>query len=158
VGYEIIFAVVLFQYNRQENETGLRYSQYKKNIIINKNNKTEFYRVNKKEIVYKGILYDVIGESEQEGNLIFQCIMDADEQNIISSFVKIHSNNKDRDDQSPVNKFVNKNILKLLLFYHSNDFTANFSSENSRDLFIHSYLQPDIRLSAPPPRIIPFLT
>jgi hypothetical protein len=52
----------------------------------------EFQRIDKKEIRYKGALYDVIKEIQTGGTTIFYCIHDKKEENLLAAMKTVNSN------------------------------------------------------------------
>jgi hypothetical protein len=53
----------------------------------------EFQRVEKKEIRYKGLLYDVIKEEQSGRTTIFYCIYDKKEENLLATMKTVNKNN-----------------------------------------------------------------
>jgi hypothetical protein len=56
--------------------------------IFRPENNPDFRRIEKREIIYKGLLYDVIKEVKQGQNITFTCIRDHKEEMLIAGFKK----------------------------------------------------------------------
>jgi len=56
--------------------------------IFRPENNPDFRRIEKREIIYKGLMYDVVREVKQGQNTIFSCIRDHKEEMLIAGFKK----------------------------------------------------------------------
>jgi len=60
--------------------------------VIDPETNHDLYRVDKREIIFKGNLYDIIKESKNGRTTTFYCIFDYKEQNLIAGFKRICHN------------------------------------------------------------------
>lgn|GEM_PF-3058838 len=151
-GYEIVFACLLINCGEEAYEKEI--GQYQETtLVINSTNCELLKRKNGKEIIYEGILYDIKSEETVGEDLIIHCIRDKEEQELLDHFETFHSEKDKRNNNKPIEGLIYKN--QLTLFFTNNIFNIELplSSGRTNSYKQFNYLQPEIRLLTPPPKI-----
>jgi hypothetical protein len=93
MGYYFIFEIMK-SHIRKEMQTRANLGSTSLTIIkiSDLKNNNEFQRVEKKEIKYKGLLYDVIKEVQTGEGAIFYCIHDNKEENLLMAMKTVNGN------------------------------------------------------------------
>jgi hypothetical protein len=93
MGYYFIFEIHKYHV-KKEMQTRADKASYALTIlkVADPVNNREFQRVEKKEIRYKGSLYDVIKEIKTGSTTIFYCLHDKKEENLLAAMKKVNKN------------------------------------------------------------------
>ena len=124
-------------------------------IVIENKDKSSMLWISQNEFQYKGDLYDIVKEENNEGKCTFYCVNDKKEKKLISNLDEHIKNHIDEKQGSP-NKG-NKTFLKLIIkdyFFHETFLTLYQSGKN---ICFYTYQPPLLSLLReviiPPPKL-----
>jgi len=105
----------------------------------------DLYRVEKREIIFKGNLYDVIREVRKGRITTFYCIFDFKEQNLIAGFKKVFHN---KFSQTLLDHLI-KIALPIFEEIDADSFGSEVTFASLKTVPISSFQRPHI----PPPKL-----
>lgn len=118
---------------------------------INADNQKYFSFPEKGELLYRGIMYDIITQSESNGVHVIECVCDNQETRMLAGItVKL--------SQSVSGEF-NKTISELIIFWYNENFGNNLvhSHPQSENIYIHVIpvcIEKPNSVPVPPPELL----
>ena len=153
-------SVALFYYNKKsikkEMKALLRSNPPLDKLVIIKvsNEKKGYQRIDKYEFMLKGKMYDIIKEETRNDTIVFHCINDTKEDELIASFSGLINDNTN-------NSGLLKNLKQIFNFMFLGAFIEekqskhlNFYSIFNHYLFDEDYKSIVLDVTTPPPRYI----
>lgn len=132
---------------------------YLKSQISNLNTEDSryFHRIDKGEFRYKGKMYDIVKEVKTNDSVIFYCINDKKEEQLLSQFSDQIKNSLGSD--SPIGKMmkklINYSLNDLFFFLTNHHFIPN--SFNINNIFLSiSVKSLKIDIPSPPPKFVSY--
>jgi hypothetical protein len=157
-GYFVVFK--LMQYNaRQEMQASIKNkipdNEIKEIIIPNSEialSSLTFRFVHENEIIYNGCLYDIVKKRTNGNNTIFYCVLDTQENRLVSG---LNENFKRNTDQVPAKNKTNpltQNIIKEALPENKTSFKIKLLSTETHFNYLSNILEEYIPVFSPPPK------
>ena len=115
---------------------------------------TNFQLIDDKEILYEGILYDIVKKETKNGETFYSCFDDKKESGFWNGIAQLAKSNSERsssptkDNAPEVLKYigVEKNIENPNLYLQTSTFLGFSNNTNF-------YQNPDVEIVAPPPKV-----